>query len=341
MVRRSGVVLAGLVASAWAAPLRAQNGTAPLDRQCASGSLVFQDVCQKTTDLYRMLAPQLGAVVAGGNATLGRGTPLGPGRWTLGLRVHVVAGSIPDLSNIPVDTGRAKRSSFALQTLPLPLPMLDGAVGVLPGVRLGAAEVGGLDALVNLAWLPNVSHGSVSLRLPNGSLKVGVGARLGLVDGPGRLPALSATWIRRDLPLVHAAANFGANSDRVDVENLRVTTSAWRIVASGDAGAVHLDAGAGRDRAESSMNLYVAIQPPRCTYGPASCSGRPFQGFSQTVSRSQLFADASLHLWRATLVLEVGRAGAVDVPTYNVFTGGDPGGARWEGALGIRVGTGR
>ena len=48
---RSGVVLAGLVASAWAAPLRAQNGTAPLDRQCASGSLVFQDVCQKKTDL--------------------------------------------------------------------------------------------------------------------------------------------------------------------------------------------------------------------------------------------------------------------------------------------------
>src|SRR5689334_1186687 len=103
MNRHSILVLAASLASAGV--LGAQNGGAPLDHGCASGSRVFQDVCQKTSDLYRMLAPQLGALVAGGNATLGRGTPLGPGRWTLGLRIHVLAGAIPELRDIPTDTG--------------------------------------------------------------------------------------------------------------------------------------------------------------------------------------------------------------------------------------------
>ena len=341
MKARSGVVLAGVLAALWAAPLRAQNGTAPLDPQCAGGSSVFQDVCQKATDLYRLLAPQLGAVVAGGNATLGRVTPLGPGHWTLGLRIHVVGGSIPDLQNFPADTGLAKRTTFTQQSYPLPLPLVSGAIGLLPTIDVGGVRVGGLDALVNAAWLPNASHGSISVRLPGGSLKLGFGARIGLVDPPGRFPAVSATIIRRDLPTVDAAANFGANSDRVAVENLRVHTTAWRIVTGGSVGPVRLHFGGGRDRARSGMNLFVALQPPRCTYGPSACSGHPFEEFTQTVSRSQLFADASVHVWGMTLTLEGGRAGAISLPTYNAFGGRAPGSALWEGALGIRVGTGR
>lgn len=338
---RSGVVLAGLLASAWAAPLRAQNGTAPLERQCAGGSSVFTDACQKTTDLFRVLAPQLGALVAGGNATLGRGKPLGQGGWTLGLRIHTIVGEIPDLATIPLDTGRATRSNFSLEQLPLPLPMVDAALGLWSPVAVGGVTVGGLDALLNVAYLPNVSHGSVVLRVPNGSLQLGFGGRLGLVDGPGRWPALAATWIRRDLPTVFAGANFGNNGDRVQVEHLVVRTSAWRLVASGAVGPVKLDAGAGRDRARSSMNLFLSLQPPRCTYGPEACSGHPFEEFEQSVGRTQLFADASIAFLGSTLTLEVGRAGAIAIPTYNRFVGSEPGAARWEGALGIRIGGSR
>ena len=338
---RSGVVLAGLLAGAWAAPLRAQNGTGSLDPQCAGGSSTFQDVCQKATDLYRYLAPQLGALVAGGNATLGRGTPLGLGRWTVGLRLHVVDGSVPDLSSLPVDTGSAKRTSFPVQEIPLPLPMVDAAVGVLPTLSLGLLRVGGLDALVNVAFLPNVARSSVAVRVPNGSLQLGYGGRLGIVEGVGPWPSLSATWIRRDLPMVHAIADYGSNSDRVEVEGLKIRTTAWRLVASSTVGPFQLDAGGGQDHASSAMNLFVAIQPPRCTYGPQSCSGRPFEGFAQKVTRTQLFADASVNVRWATLTLEVGRVGAITIPTYNRFVGGSAGDASWEGALGIRVGTGR
>ncbi|NUQ19756.1 MAG: hypothetical protein HOQ09_02235 [Gemmatimonadaceae bacterium] len=338
---RSGVAIAGLLVGAWAAPLRAQNGTGALDPQCAGGSSTFQDVCQKATDLYRQLAPQLGAVVAGGNATLGQGTPLGLGRWTVGLRFHVIDGSVPDLSQFPADTGAAKRTRFPLQEIPLPLPMVDGAVGVLPSLPFAGFSVGGLDALVNVAYLPNVARGGVTVRVPNGPLKLGYGARLGIFDAPGPWPALSATWIRRDLPVVHAAAAFAANSDRVEVEGLRARTTAWRLVASSSFGPLQLDAGGGQDRASSEMNLYVAIQPPRCTYGPQSCSGRPFDGFAQKVTRSQLFADASVDMRWATLTFEVGRVGAIAIPTFNEFVGGSAGDASWEGALGIRVGTGR
>ena len=59
------------------------------------------------------------------------------------------------------------------------------------------------------------------------------------------------------------------------------------------------------------------------------------------MSRSQLFADASVRIPGATLTLEVGRAGAIPLATYNAFAGRDPGAALWEGALGIRFGMGR
>ena len=42
---------------------------------CAAGTT--QDACQKAVDLFQYMAPQLGTVIAGGNATLGQGGTLG------------------------------------------------------------------------------------------------------------------------------------------------------------------------------------------------------------------------------------------------------------------------
>src|SRR2546423_1878778 len=49
-----------------------------------------QDACQMAVDVFQVMAPQLGLALAGGNATLGRGSALGgPGHFSIGLRANV------------------------------------------------------------------------------------------------------------------------------------------------------------------------------------------------------------------------------------------------------------
>ena len=50
-----------------------------------------QDACQKAIDLFQYMAPQLGAAITGGNATLGQGGSLGGlGHFSAGLRINAV-----------------------------------------------------------------------------------------------------------------------------------------------------------------------------------------------------------------------------------------------------------
>src|SRR5258705_9781192 len=61
-----------------------------------------QDACQMAVDVFRMLSPQLGLALAGGNATLGSGSTLGgPGHFSVGLRANVFDGDLPDVSSFP------------------------------------------------------------------------------------------------------------------------------------------------------------------------------------------------------------------------------------------------
>ncbi|MEO7103683.1 MAG: hypothetical protein ABI311_09895, partial [Gemmatimonadaceae bacterium] len=69
---KARVLIAATVVTCSALPLAAQGTVNP---SCAPG--VTQDVCQKTIDFFQFVAPQLGTIIAGGNATLGVGGTLG------------------------------------------------------------------------------------------------------------------------------------------------------------------------------------------------------------------------------------------------------------------------
>src|SRR5674476_112200 len=77
-----------------------------VDPQCPPGSTnglgepdntkIAQDACQKAIDLFKYLAPQLGAVLAGGTPTQGiSGTLGGPGHFSFGIRANALRGSLP------------------------------------------------------------------------------------------------------------------------------------------------------------------------------------------------------------------------------------------------------
>ena len=58
----------------------------------------------------------------------------------------------------PVLTG-ARATAYRLEDAPVPMPTVDGAIGIFRGFPLGLTNVGGLDLLVSASYIPKVDAG--------------------------------------------------------------------------------------------------------------------------------------------------------------------------------------
>ncbi len=339
MIRRTAAT-AALALTGLTAPAAAQNGR--LDPGCppapaalpalatlAQGQAYAQaqlvrDACQKAVDVFQLIAPQLGASVAGGNAVLGRGGSLGGlGHFSVGLRANVVEGALPQLQNVRLSTDGPQRTAIPTNGQVVGLPGAELSAGLFAGVPVGLTRVGGLDALVSALYVPNYSSGSFALRTTGGSLELGLGARFGLLEESRFVPGVSVTYLRRDLPTAAIAAASG--QDTIRVNGLGARTGAWRLVASKRTGFIGAAAGVGQDRYRSSASLsaYVA---PRSLLAPnnVSSSTPAYDGgiasVTQTLTRTNYFADVRLGSGVVALVGEAGRStGGTVAPTFNTF----------------------
>src|SRR4051794_20052584 len=129
MTRNFVLVMGALVASAATAQGQAS--------QCSSNIGPAVNACNTAVDLFNYMAPQLGSVVAGGNATLGQGGSRGGlGLFAASVRGTLVLGSLPQIqSNTPTAGGTA--TTGAPQTIDtkdqlLGLPAVDAAIGIFP-----------------------------------------------------------------------------------------------------------------------------------------------------------------------------------------------------------------
>ena len=295
-----------------------------------------QDACQKAIDLFQYLAPQLGTVLAGGNATLGQGGGLGgPGHFSLGVRVNALRGSLPQFNNstAPVVTG-AQRTNYPTKDQYLPLPVADFSVGVFGGIPLGLTNVGSLDAIVSASYLPSVSTSSVDVKVPSGSLKLGFGGRLGILQESLMVPGVSVTYLQRDLPKVYITSNFGG--DTLQVNGLQVKTKAWRIVASKSFLFIGLAIGGGKDTYSSDASIRASIAPR--TLPPTSRQSAGPVALSQSLTRTNAFADLSFNLPMFKIIGEIGQASGGSVSTYNTFSGSAADASRMYGSVGLRLG---
>ncbi len=286
------------------------------------------DACQKAVDLYRYMNVQLGTLVAGGNATLAQGSTLGGlGHFAVELRVNGLQASVPDLAATGVSTGPAQRSNFPVEDKWAALPAIDAAIGLFKGIPLGLTRVGGVDALVSVAYLPEFSNSSVEVTTPDGSIKWGFGARVGLLQETALIPGVSVTYLRRDLPTTTITATASPTRS-VTVQDFEVHTTAWRLVASKSLLVLGLAAGIGQDKYDASAALTYDVD-----------GTRPSQPLALDVSptRTNMFADVSLNILMLKIVGEVGRVSGGDVPTYNTFDR-KPADARYYGSVGIRLG---
>jgi hypothetical protein len=340
-------VLAAIAVTAIAATADAQGGA--LASQCAApaytpGTIptlaqVRQDACQKAVDLFAFMAPQLGTSITGGNAVLGSASTLGgPGRFSVGLRANVIAGQLPQTTNVQLSATGARAGDFAPQDQILGLPAAEAAIGLFKGLPVGMTNVGGLDLLVSAFYVPEVEEGDFSLSTSGGAVKFGYGARLGILQETAVVPGVSVSYLRRDLPTVNLAARV-AGGDSVMVRDLETQTSAWRLVAGKRFAVVGLAAGVGQDTYDSGARAEAYLAPRQIIPGlntPAVIGevARP----SQKLTRTNYFADLALNLGVVRLVGEIGRVSGGSVPaTFNAFGGRGPGDAYTYGSFGIRL----
>ncbi len=188
----------------------ATSASAQIDTQrcpaTTNAQRISQDACQKAIDLFAYLAPQLATTVAGGNATLGMAGSLGGlGHFSAGLRVNALQGSLPQVQNVTLQTSGATNSPpIDTKTQLFPMPTAELAIGIFKGLPLAITNVGGVDLLVSAAYLPEFNSSGVSVKVPNGSLKLGYGARVGILQESLLVPGVSVSYVRRSTSITSA-----------------------------------------------------------------------------------------------------------------------------------------
>jgi hypothetical protein len=335
------VVLASAVL---AAPIAAQQANP--DAQCPPGTTdsfgipdqtrATQDACQKAIDLFRYMAPQLGTALAGGAPTLGQGGPTGGlGHFSIGVRVNAVMGDLPQVQDVPLSVQGAERDTYPLESQIIPLPTADLALGLFGGLPLGITSVGGLDLLVSASYLPEFEADNIEVEVDGSSIKFGFGARLGLLQESLLVPGVSVSYLRRDLPKIHMTAR--SQGDSLQVRDLDIQTTSWRVMASKSFFMFGAAAGFGKDRYESSTVISARVAErlgppptPAVTAGPID--------IEQKLSRTTMFLDLSMNLPFFKLVGEIGQVSGGDVETYNQFDGSKADDSRTYGSIGIRFG---
>ena len=332
------------------------QGKTQADQQCRTGTVAaaeMGDACQKAVDLFSYMAPQLGTAMAGGNATLGQPSSLGGlGHFSLGFRVTAVNGSVPefDESSAP-RSGAPVSSAYETKEAPIPMPAVDLAIGLFKGVPLGITNLGGVDLLLSAAYVPEADVEQVKLETPEGSLKLGFGARLGILQEGSVSPGVSVTYMQRGLPLMDISGVIegpsSAEDDSVWLRDLDISTSSWRIVASKKLLFIGLAVGYGQDSYKLStevsaiVNEQCVVPGTVCRFAPPDDNGDgepdALASFDSDVKRSNLFANLSLNLGPLKLVGEVGQVSGGEIRTFNTYKD-KPDMSRQYASVGFRVG---
>jgi hypothetical protein len=331
------LVMAAVVSVTMASGLVAQGGglstaKCPRGATALSPETIAQDACQQAYDIYQFMSPQLGLALTGGNATAGQGGVLGGlGHFSVGVRANVFEGKLPQVDQFQQSTSGAQQRSLPVSNQFLGLPTADAAIGIFKGLPLAVTNVGGIDGLVSVSYVPTIHEDNIRIT-PDQNLKVGWGARLGLLSESIVVPAVSLTWVERDLPTTTIEGTAGNNT--LLIQDLSVKTNAWRLVVSKSLIMFNVAAGVGQDRYKQSADISATVRDA-CAVTNCTVSVNDTE---QDLTRTNAFIDFGLNLPFVKLVLEGGQASGGTVQTYNSFAGTTADRSQLYGSLGLRFG---
>ncbi|HEY0996520.1 MAG TPA: hypothetical protein VGD77_11065 [Gemmatimonadaceae bacterium] len=318
-----------------ACPAGAGNATTLAQAQANAKA----SVCQMAHDIFQLMGPQLGAGLVGGNPLIGSGGTLGGfPHLAVALRGTVFNGDLPDFdgSYDPSFASSPSRRTLTTKSQVVGLPGVDAALGIFKGIPLGVTNVGGVDLLANAVYVPEVTSDGEGVTVsPETNLKIGYGVRVGLLQESILVPGVSVSWVKRDVP---TTTIVGTSTDLdVRLQDLAVKSTAIRAVASKSFLVFGLAVGAGQDKYD--QEVVASGTAKGLNFGGVS-AGDVATGphtFTQSLTRTNIFANLSLNLPILKLVGEVGQVSGGDIATYNDFTGGDPAKSRTYGSAGIRI----
>ena len=309
-----------------------------IDPQCPPGSRnalgepdntrIAQDACQKAIDLFKYLAPQLGAVLAGGTPTQGiSGTLGGPGHFSFGIRANALRGSLPQVDRVVPNTLGAQVSTYGIDDQPIGFVTADVGVGLFKGMQ--TSGFGALDALVSASYLPSYNNENVDITEPSGSFKFGFGAKVGILSESPVRPGISVSYLDRGLPDVTITGKSG--SDRLVLKDLSVRARSWRAIAGKSFLFLGFGAGFGQDSYDSKADITVSIAQRTATQGGTA---GPL-ALGQKLTRTNVFGTAWLNAKVFRLVGEIGRVTGGTITTYNQFDGAPAAVARTYASVGL------
>ena len=317
-----------LVAAVACAALSLSAPTSVVAQQpCAAGSAPqAADACATGADFLRYMAPQLGTSLVGGSHTLGIGTNLGGfPHFAIALRANAVMGSLPDLDDLGV--GPASSRNYLVKDQIVGLPTVDFALGLTKGFNLGVTRIGGIDLIGGATYVPEVTEGDFGVAAPDGSLSIGYGARIGLLQQSALIPGVAFSWMKRNMPTLNLSANAG--SDNLAIDNLAINSSSWRLSAQKNFLLFQFGAGLGKDNYDFDADVAVTVQD----------GGNTFNGnfnAAQEMSRTTMYGSLGINLFLIKVVAEVGQVSGGNAPTFHTYdTPADA--SRNYGTLGIRI----
>ncbi|MEP7066094.1 MAG: hypothetical protein ABI889_08695 [Gemmatimonadota bacterium] len=304
-----------------------------IDSHCTDPAIVGVaheggDACQKVADLFNYMNMQLGTWVAGGNPTLGQGGTLGGlGHFSVGVRANVMKATIPSVDQIAVQVGPPVSTRIPSKDKWVGLPSADVAIGLFKGIPVGLTHIGGVDALLNVAYLPSVTQDSLHVGAQSDKWKIGLGGRVGILQESVVVPGVGVSYMVRDLPTAELSGSDNSGNT-VSITNYRIRTKQWRITVNKQLLFLGLAAGVGQDRYDSKALLTYNVD------GTTPTSPIPLH---ISPKRTNYFADVSFNVLLLHFVAEIGRVTGGDVQTFNTFSTGASA-SRNYGSLGIRLG---
>ncbi len=291
-----------------------------------------QDACVKAADIFSFLAPQVGVALSGGNVMLGEGGALGGwGKRSFVLRVSAVDGRVPS-NDIAFSTSGPASSNLGAERAPIPVPSFDAAIGLFRGVPVGLTNVGGVDLLVGVTYLPGVTRDQFAIETEGNGIAATVGVRVGLLQESAVVPGVGVSVMRRRLPTT--SISYYTGNDTLSVRDTRVSTTSIRLTVNKRFGLFAIGGGIGEDRLDSRTSVQATLN--ETVQGVPARAVATLDGLRDETKRGTAFVNASVGLAMAQIVFEIGQSRAGDIrQTLNTFGNREANEAYRYGSIGF------
>lgn len=330
-----GLLASAVLTTVLPSAAAAQCPAVPTGDPATSPVRLLADACAKANDAFRLVAPQVGVLMAGGNPSPSIGGTLGGfPHFNVGVRLNALQGVLPrlDQANPGLGFAGAQASNIPVSDVVILMPQVDAQVGLFKGFKLGLpipflgiTNMFGVDALLSASFMPSASAraGGNGISLDGGQLAIGYGARVGIFEESLLAPGLAVSYMLRPTPEVSLEASRG--SDTLAARRFKVNTGSLRVTASKTIPVIGLglSAGIGQDVVDGDAALAVSVAPTAPL--PTARVRSEYRTSLASVSRRNVFVGASFKILIVRLAAEVGYVSGGTNPTLvNAFLdGGD------------------